>query len=140
MSSNNIDVSNIVKRYQIFDKPSDRLKQFILPKILKIFLGKNKSYYREFTALDNISFSVNRKETLGVLGVNGSGKSTLLQLLAGTLSQTSGDIIIKGKIGCILELGSGFNPEFTGIENIYLNLQILYLQMHDLPQEQLVSN
>lgn len=124
MSSNKIDVSNIVKRYQIFDKPSDRLKQFILPKISKIFLGKNKSYYREFTALDNISFSVNKKETLGVLGVNGSGKSTLLQLLAGTLSQTSGDIKIKGKIGCILELGSGFNPEFTGIENIYLNASL----------------
>ena len=124
MSFNKIIVKNIGKVYQIYDKPSDRLKQFLLPRILNLFSRQAKKYYREFNALEKISFSIKKNETLGILGINGSGKSTLLQLLAGTLTQTSGDIKINGKIGCILELGSGFNPEFTGTENIYLNASL----------------
>ena len=120
MSSSSIIVSNINKTYQIYEKPSDRLKQFIIPKFQKIY-SKHKKFYKEFTALDNITFNVNKNETLGIVGVNGSGKSTLLQLLAGTLSQTSGEFSTYGKVACILELGSGFNPEFTGKENIFLN-------------------
>jgi lipopolysaccharide transport system ATP-binding protein len=131
MSSSSIIVSNINKTYQIYEKPSDRLKQFIIPKFQKIY-SKHKKFYKEFIALDNITFNVKKNETLGIIGVNGSGKSTLLQLLAGTLTQTSGEFSTYGKVACILELGSGFNPEFTGKENIFLNAAL-----HGLSNQQI---
>lgn len=114
-----IQVNDVSKCYEIYEKPSDRLRQLIA--------GKRKKFYREFWALKGVSFEVNRGETIGIIGRNGSGKSTLLQLICGTLSPTSGEIRSTGRIAALLELGSGFNPEFTGRENIYLNASILGL-------------
>lgn len=114
-----IQVKGVSKCYEIYDKPSDRLRQLVA--------GRQKKFYREFWALKDVSFEVNRGETIGIVGRNGSGKSTLLQLICGTLSPTSGDIRSTGRIAALLELGSGFNPEFTGRENIYLNASILGL-------------
>ncbi|MEL4073349.1 ABC transporter ATP-binding protein [Ochrobactrum sp. GPK 3] len=112
-----IAVNNLSKRYEIYSKPSDRLAQFLS-------LGK-KRYFQEFWALRNVSFAVPKGETVGILGRNGSGKSTLLQLIAGTLMPTAGTVVTNGVLAALLELGSGFNPEFTGRENVYLNGAIL---------------
>ncbi|MDO9104110.1 MAG: ABC transporter ATP-binding protein [Methylovulum sp.] len=118
-----ISVSNLSKRYEIYDTPSDRLKQFVLPRLQR----QAKHYFREFWALQNVSFEVKKGETVGIIGRNGSGKSTLLQIICGTLSPTSGSIRTNGRIAALLELGSGFNPEFTGRENVYLNAAVLGL-------------
>ncbi|KYP93951.1 sugar ABC transporter ATP-binding protein [bacteria symbiont BFo2 of Frankliniella occidentalis] len=134
MSSNNvaIKVNNVRKCYNIYNSPRDRLKQFILPKFQKLVGKENKKYYDEFWALDNINFSVKKGESAGIIGRNGSGKSTLLQLITGTLTPTSGEIYTQGRIAALLELGSGFNPEFTGIENIYLNGAVLGLSRSEI--------
>jgi teichoic acid transport system ATP-binding protein len=108
-----IKVENLSKIYQIYDRPIDRLKQ-------SLFRGK-KQYFREFKALDNVSFEIKKGETVGIIGKNGAGKSTLLQIIAGTLQPSFGDMQINGKVSALLELGSGFNPEFTGRENVYLS-------------------
>ena len=116
-----IKVNNISKCYQIYDQPQDRLKQSIVPRIQRFF-GKNpNSYYRDFWAIHDISFEVKRGESVGILGRNGSGKSTLLQLITGNLTPTTGSIDVNGRVAALLELGSGFNPEFSGRENVYLN-------------------
>jgi len=123
-----ISIREIGKRYEIYRNPSDRLKQFLIPKLLSIIgLGKEINYFDEFWALKNISFDVEKKETLGVIGRNGSGKSTLLQLICGIITPTDGQISAYGRIAALLELGSGFNPEFTGKENIFLNASLLGL-------------
>jgi len=119
-----IKVSNVSKYYQIYDKPLDRLKQ-------SLFRGR-RQYYTEFKALDNVSFEVKKGETVGIIGRNGSGKSTLLQMICGTLTPTSGDITIKGRVAALLELGAGFNPEFTGRENVYMNAAILGLSKQEI--------
>ncbi|WP_438493119.1 ABC transporter ATP-binding protein [Paenibacillus sp. IHBB 3054] len=111
--TNIIEITNITKSYKLYDKPTDRLKEAIHP--LK------KSYHKEFVALDGITLSVKKGDALGILGRNGSGKSTLLKMITGVLTPTSGNINVEGKISAILELGAGFNPEYTGRENIYLN-------------------
>lgn len=116
-----IKVENLSKCYQIYDQPRDRLKQFVLPQLQRLAHIPPKQYFREFWALKNASFDVRKGETLGIIGRNGSGKSTLLQIICGTLSATSGSVAINGRIAALLELGSGFNPEFTGRENVYLN-------------------
>lgn len=127
-----IKVENIGKCYHIYEKPSDRLKQFIFPKI-QWFLGiKPKKYFKEFWALNNISFEVRRGEAFGIIGRNGSGKSTLLQIICGTLSSTCGEVFTSGRIGSLLELGTGFNPEFTGRENVYLNASLLGLSRQEI--------
>jgi ABC-type polysaccharide/polyol phosphate transport system, ATPase component len=113
-----ISVKNLSKCYQVFEKPRDRL--------LQMFFRKKK-FYKEFWALKNISLDVGDGETVGIIGRNGSGKSTLLQIICGTLSSTSGNVTVKGRIAALLELGSGFNPEFTGRENVYLNASLLGL-------------
>jgi teichoic acid transport system ATP-binding protein len=105
-------VSNVGKCYQIYKRPSDRLKQALT--------RWRKRYYREFWAVRGVSFTVRRGESVGIIGRNGSGKSTLMQLMAGTLSPTEGEIRIRGQVSALLELGAGFNPEFTGRENVYL--------------------
>lgn len=120
-----IKVENLSKCYQIYDTPRDRLKQFILPHMHHLTGQTPRQYFREFWALKDISFEVKKGETVGILGRNGSGKSTLLQIIAGTLSFTTGKIQTNGILAALLELGSGFNPEFTGRENIYLNGAIL---------------
>ena len=114
-----IQCKDLGKCYQIYNNPKDRLKQ-------AIWRGK-RQYFREFWALRDVNFEVRRGESLGIIGRNGSGKSTLLQLICGTLTPTEGTIRTKGRIAALLELGSGFNPEFTGLENIYLNASMLGL-------------
>jgi lipopolysaccharide transport system ATP-binding protein len=122
-----ISVSNLSKCYQIYDKPRDRLKQFFLPRLKRMIGLEDRHYYKEFWALRDVSFDVKRGETVGIIGQNGSGKSTLLQMICGTLNPTSGSIQAHGRIAALLELGSGFNPEFTGRENIYINGAIMGL-------------
>ncbi len=127
-----IQVENLSKCYQIYNKPSDRLKQFLYPSI-KRMLGKHAhNYYQDFWALNNINFVIPKGETVGVIGKNGSGKSTLLQIICGTLTPTSGIVNTQGRIGALLELGSGFNPEFTGRENVYLNASVLGLKKEEI--------
>lgn len=138
-----IEVQNLSKRYEIYATPRDRLKQLVLPNIYRaatrlgwMFGCKSDdpppTYFREFWALRDVSFQVRKGETLGIVGRNGSGKSTLLQLICSTLAPTSGDIAVKGRVSALLELGSGFNPEYTGRENIFLNGQILGLSKKEL--------
>ncbi|MFB0845132.1 ABC transporter ATP-binding protein [Paenibacillus oleatilyticus] len=119
-----ISVENISKCYQIYDNPKDRLKQFIN------ISGKN--YYNEFWALQDINFQVEKGEAVGILGRNGSGKSTLLQIISGTLSPTKGQVKVNGRVAALLELGSGFNPEYTGRENVYLNGNILGISRKEM--------
>ena len=119
-----ITVNDISKIFTIYKNPSDRLKQMLWP-------GKRK-FYKEFRALKNISFSVGRGETIGILGRNGSGKSTLLQIICQTLTSSSGNVKIRGRVAALLELGAGFNPEFTGRENVYLNATILGMSRKEI--------
>ena len=127
-----ISVTNISKRYDIYDTPHDRLKQFVLPR-LRSMTGKSpKQYFREFWALKDVSFEVKKGETFGVIGRNGCGKSTLLQMICGTLNPSSGTIQTNGRIAALLELGSGFNPEFTGRENVYMNAAVLGLSNEEI--------
>lgn len=120
-----IKVESLSKCYQIYAQPRDRLRQFVLPGVQHLSGVPQKQYYREFWALRDVSFEVKSGEAVGILGRNGSGKSTLLQIIAGTLSPTHGEVQTRGVLAALLELGSGFNPDFTGRENIYLNGNIL---------------
>jgi lipopolysaccharide transport system ATP-binding protein len=127
MSSDSIiTVQDLGKCYHIYDKPQDRLKQSLW--------GSRRKFYREFWALRGVSFEVGRGETVGIIGRNGSGKSTLLQMIAGTLSPTNGTTATRGRVAALLELGSGFNPEFTGRENVYMNGAILGLGREEIDQ------
>jgi len=126
-----ICVENLSKCYQIYDHPRDRLKQFVLPRLRRFVGLPPKQYYREFWALRDVSFEVKKGETIGIVGRNGGGKSTLLQIICGTLSPTFGNVTTHGRILALLELGSGFNQEFTGIENVKLYASILGMS----PQE-----
>lgn len=125
MSSDfSIKVENLSKCYHIYDKPRDRLMQMLAR-------GK-KQFFREFWALRDVSFSVGRGETVGIIGRNGSGKSTLLQMICGTVSPTSGVVNTRGRVAALLELGAGFNTEFTGRENVFLNAAILGVQQEEM--------
>ena len=136
-----IKVSNVFKCYQIYNQPHDRLKQFIIPKLCRIFPSPSgvcatphsplPTFYKEFWALKDVSFETKKGETVGIIGHNGSGKSTLLQIISGTLRPTSGSVQTNGRIGAILELGSGFNHEFTGRENIYMSAAVLGLSKEE---------
>jgi lipopolysaccharide transport system ATP-binding protein len=134
MSSENIAirVNNLSKCYQIYDNPHDRLKQFLIPRLQRLAGKVSTQYFREFWALKDVSFEVKKGETVGIIGRNGSGKSTLLQLICGTLSPTGGSVQTKGRIAALLELGSGFNPEFTGRENVYMNAAVLGLSKKEV--------
>jgi len=127
MSEKVISVIKIHKAYQIYDKPYDRLKQFL-------YRGR-KTFFKSFNALNEISFEVNKGETVGIIGCNGSGKSTLLQIICGTLSPTSGTIHVNGRVAALLELGAGFNPEFTGRENIYMYAAIYGLDRETIDEK-----
>ena len=108
-----IRVEDVCKVYKLYDKPSDRLKDA---------LGLvRKNHFKEHHALKHVSFEVKKGETIGIIGTNGSGKSTILKIITGVLSPTSGEVEIDGRISALLELGAGFNMEYTGIENVYLN-------------------
>jgi lipopolysaccharide transport system ATP-binding protein len=122
-----ISVDGVAKCYQIYDKPQDRLKQSLMPRLQRLAGLSGRRYFREFWALQGIDFDVPKGETVGIIGRNGSGKSTLLQIVCGTLTPTMGEARVKGRVAALLELGSGFNPEFTGRENIFLNAMVLGL-------------
>ena len=115
------------KTYQIYPTPRDRLKQFLLPRVRKLLGLAPKQYYQDFSALQDVSFEIRRGETFGIIGRNGSGKSTLLQILCGTLTPTAGTVEVNGRVAALLELGAGFNPEFTGRENVFMNARVLGL-------------
>ncbi len=118
-----ISLKNVSKCYKRYAHPVDRLKEILLP-------GKSRA--QEFWALRDINLEVLQGETLGLIGHNGSGKSTLLQIVAGTLTPTTGEVTVKGRIAALLELGSGFNPEFTGRQNVFFNGQLLGLSQKEL--------
>ncbi|MCY1390091.1 Teichoic acids export ATP-binding protein TagH [compost metagenome] len=127
-----IRVNGISKCFTTYNKPQDRLKQALLPRLQRL-TGKQPSRYgREFWALRDINFEVARGETVGIVGRNGSGKSTLLQIICGTLTPTDGTIETHGRVAALLELGSGFNPEFSGRENVYLNASVLGLSREEV--------
>jgi len=111
MPSTAISVKHLTKIYKLYDKPIDRLKESLHP--LK------KQYHKDFYALNDVSFEIKKGETVGIIGKNGAGKSTLLKIITGVLTPTSGSVHVHGRIASLLELGAGFNPEYTGIENIY---------------------
>ena len=117
MTENNsacaIQVKDVTKIYKLYDKPIDRLKESLHP--------GHKEYHKKFYALDKISFDVKKGETVGIIGTNGSGKSTILKIITGVLTPTTGEVKVDGTISALLELGAGFNMDYTGIENIYLN-------------------
>ena len=120
-------VEGVGKCYHMYAKPSDRLKQIVL--------RGRKQLYREFWALRGVSFQVERGESFAIIGRNGSGKSTLLQIIAGTLAPTTGRAEVHGRVGALLELGSGFNPEFTGRENVYMNGAILGMARREIDEK-----
>jgi len=114
-------IDDLSKCYKIYEQPADRLKQMLLPGLRHHLLRKKpKQYFSEYWALKNVSFEVKKGESIGIIGGNGAGKSTLLQIICGVLFPTSGEVSIQGKVAALLELGTGFNPEFTGVENVYL--------------------
>lgn len=137
-----IKVENLTKAYRIWENPSARLKSPIIESVAGVFPKSSAPHralsaraargYRDFFALQNISFTVRRGEGTGIIGRNGSGKSTLLQLIAGTLTPTSGSLSVNGRVSALLELGSGFNPEFTGRENVFLNGSIYGLGRREM--------
>lgn len=131
-SENAIKVENLCKVYHIYDQPRDRLKQFFLPRVRGLIGQVPKNYFQEFWALRDVSIEVKKGETIGIIGRNGSGKSTLLQIICGTLSPTTGTVETNGRIAALLELGSGFNPEFTGRENVYMNAAVLGLNKEEV--------
>lgn len=121
-----IEVNGLSKCYQIYDKPSDRLKQMLM--------RGRKQYYKEFWALKDVSFKIKKGETVGIIGRNGSGKSTLLQMICGTLNPTGGEVKVNGRVAALLELGAGFNPEFTGVENVYMAASLYGLSKEEVDQ------
>jgi len=125
---NIVEVRDINKVYKLYDKPSDRLKE-------AVFSKSKKKHSMEFYALDGVSFGIKKGEAVGIIGKNGSGKSTLLKILAGVVTPTKGEVVVDGRVSALLELGAGFNPEYTGIENIYLNGTIM-----GIPQEKIKEN
>jgi lipopolysaccharide transport system ATP-binding protein len=127
-----IKVQNLSKCYHIYDNPRDRLKQFVAPRLQRLTRQQPKQYFREFWAVKDVSFEIKKGETVGIIGRNGSGKSTLLQMICGTLTPTSGSIQTQGRIAALLELGSGFDPEFSGRENVYMNAAVLGLSQEEI--------
>ena len=122
-----ISVQNLTKVYKLYNKPLDRLKESINP--------FGRIYHHHFHALKEVSFDVMKGETIGIIGKNGSGKSTLLKLITGVLNPTSGCVSVNGKISALLELGAGFNPQMTGIENIYFNGTLMGYSKEDIDRK-----
>src|SRR5690349_10459542 len=135
-----ISVENVSKAYRIWESPAARLTAPLLESAGKILAGavgqslKNKAArsYRDFWAVKDIVFEVRKGESVGIIGRNGSGKSTLLQIIAGTLNPTEREVAVHGRVAALLELGSGFNPEFTGRENVFLNGAILGISREEM--------
>ena len=112
-----VEVMNIRKKYPLYEKKRDKIRE--------AFSVTGRKYHKDFEALKGISFSVEKGECVGIIGLNGSGKSTLLKILTGVVQPTAGEIRTNGKIAALLELGAGFNPEYTGMENIYLKNKLI---------------
>lgn len=127
-----LKVESVSKHYQVYASPQDRLKEAFKSRAARMVGRTSKPYGRQFNALKDVSFEIRRGETVGIIGRNGSGKSTLLQLLSGTLSPSSGQILIDGRVAPLLELGAGFNPDFTGRENVFFNGALLGLSEEKL--------
>ena len=121
-----IQIDNLSKCYHIYEKPRDRLFQMLT-------FGR-KQFFREFWALNNVTFQVEKGETVGIIGRNGSGKSTLLQMICGTINPTSGRVQVNGRVAALLELGAGFNPEFTGRENVFLSASLYGLSQEEISE------
>jgi len=122
-----VRVKNLTKIYHLYDNPQDRLKEALHP--------FKKSYHHDFYALKDVSFDIYRGETVGIVGKNGAGKSTLLKMITGVLTPSSGQIETRGTIASLLELGAGFNPEMTGLENIYLNGTLMGLEREEIERK-----
>lgn len=129
-----IVIADVAKCYQIYARPQDRLRQAVLPRLRRLAGLPPGRYFNEFWALCDISFRIDRGETVAIIGKNGSGKSTLLQVICGTLTPTRGEVAVQGRVAALLELGSGFNPEFTGRENVYLNGSVLGLSRREVDE------
>jgi lipopolysaccharide transport system ATP-binding protein len=137
-----ISVRNVSKAYRIWREPNARLTSPLLRTLARLFpagsslnaslMARAESYYRDFFALKDISFEIGHGESVGIIGRNGSGKSTLLQIIAGTLKPSSGSVEVNGRVSALLELGSGFNPEFTGRDNVFLNGAVLGLSRQEI--------
>lgn len=123
-----ISVSQVTKAFPIYEKPHHRLMQMLSP------AGRKQRWFRQFHALNGVSFEVGRGETVGIIGRNGSGKSTLLQIICGTLAPSTGIVDVRGRVAALLELGAGFNPDFTGRENVYLNGSLLGLTKEEIDE------
>ncbi|MBB5192453.1 lipopolysaccharide transport system ATP-binding protein [Silvimonas terrae] len=134
MSSENVVIAldRVGKCYEIYAAPHDRLKQFLLPRLRRLTGRAASKYFREFWAVRDVSFCIEKGETVALVGRNGSGKSTLLQMICGTVAPTIGQISVHGRIAALLELGAGFNPDFSGRENIALNAAILGLSRKEI--------
>nr|WP_298249724.1 ABC transporter ATP-binding protein [uncultured Halomonas sp.] len=127
-----IHVSGLGKVYRVYETPADRLKQMLFPSFSRMLNKTPPCYYHEFSALEDVSFTIKRGQTVGVIGRNGSGKSTLLQMICGTLTPTAGSIEVSGRVAALLELGAGFNSDFTGRENIYLYASVMGLSQKEI--------
>ena len=129
-----IHIQNLTKTYRLYSRPIDRIKETFMP--------NGKAYHQPFNALIDVSLDVKKGETVGIVGRNGSGKSTLLQLVCGIIQPTTGVVNVNGRISALLELGAGFNPEFTGLQNVYLNGTILGLKKNEIGvlEEELASS
>ena len=125
MSTLAIDAQGLSKHYEIYDRPGLRLRQFVWPRVQRLLGRPVQQYYRRFQALQGVDILVPKGQTVGIIGRNGSGKSTLLQIICGTLHPSAGQVRVQGRVAALLELGSGFNPEFTGRENVYFNASVL---------------
>ena len=119
-----IQARGVGKSYNLFSSPGDRLKELLW--------GRWKQYSREFWALQDVSFDIGRGEVVGLVGRNGAGKSTLLQMLCGTLTPSTGSLVVRGRVAALLELGAGFSPDFSGLENVYMNAAILGLSRSEV--------
>ncbi|MBB4016043.1 lipopolysaccharide transport system ATP-binding protein [Chelatococcus caeni] len=130
-----IRVDGVSKVYNLYGNPRDRLKQFVYPRVRKALGAAPRAYYREFWALRDISFEVEQGEAVGIVGRNGSGKSTLLQIITGTLAPTAGSVSVNGRVAGLLELGAGFNPEFSGRENVFMSGALLGLSRREIEEK-----
>ncbi len=124
---NVIDVKDVTKVYRLYEKPIDRLKESIHP--------RHRNYHRDFYALNGVSFCVEKGQSVGIIGTNGSGKSTMLKIITGVLQQTSGEVGVNGRISALLELGAGFNMEYTGMENIFMNGTMMGYSRKEMEQK-----
>ncbi|MDZ5724321.1 ABC transporter ATP-binding protein [Acetobacterium sp. K1/6] len=127
MSDVAIKIEEVTKIYQLYKRPMDRLKE-------SMSLIKKKEYHQKFYALNNINLEIKKGESIGIVGKNGSGKSTLLKIISGVLTQSKGEVYVDGKVSALLELGTGFNPEYTGIENIYANGLIMGYSQEEMDE------